>query len=185
MSRGKLNMNNISFKDFIHESFMSIGLDPEQIGEPVVVPTLSVSDGLARLLADSYVLYLKTQHFHWNVTGPFFGPLHSLFNELYDDLFEAIDLIAERIRALGAFAPGSFSQFAELTCIEEERGVPSAEEMVDQLLEDNTKIINTINAVFQLTRDHADEGTATLLADRLDVHGKANWKLRSILETAI
>lgn len=141
-----------------------------------------VAEGLARLLADSYTLYLKTHNFHWNVTGPYFVTLHALFESHYVDLASAVDDIAERIRALGCVAPGSYKQFQSLTKITEETGVPSAEQMVAQLVEGHEAVINTAREAFEIASGAKDEVTVGLLADRMTVHEKAAWMLRSILE---
>lgn len=143
---------------------------------------LAISDGLRKLLADSYVLYLKTQGFHWNVTGPMFTVLHALFEDLYTDLAEAVDEIAERIRALGEFAPGSYAQFLALASITEEKGVPSANEMVQQLIDGQEAVIRTARKIFQEVEKANDQPTADLLTRRMLTHEKYAWMLRSILE---
>ncbi len=141
----------------------------------------AIADGLGRLLADSYLLYLKTHNFHWNVTGPMFATLHTMFEEQYTELAAAIDEIAERIRALGFPAPGSFQQFAELSAIEEETGQPNAEEMVAQLVFGQEAVVRTARSVLPLAGDADDESTVDLLTSRMLVHEKNAWMLRSLL----
>lgn len=140
-----------------------------------------IADGLSRVLADTYSLYLKTHYFHWNVTGPQFNSLHLMFEQQYTELAIAVDDIAERIRALGVFAPGSYSAFAELSSIPETSEVPSAEEMVRLLVEGNEAVAKTARSVFPATERGTDESTADLLTGRLRVHEKTAWMLRSIL----
>ena len=143
-----------------------------------------IVEGISRLLADSYSLYLKTHNFHWNVTGPMFQTLHLMFETQYNELALAVDLIAERIRSLGEFAPGSYSRYGELSSIEEENGVPSAEEMVAQLLADHETIIRSIRSIFPITERSNDESTADLLTQRMQVHEKTAWMLRSLIDKA-
>jgi len=140
-----------------------------------------IGQGLSRLLADSYTLYLKTHNFHWNVTGPMFNTLHLMFEQQYTELALAVDLIAERIRALGVAAPGSYRQFADLTSIREETGVPTAEEMVRQLVADQETVVRTARAILPLVDDAHDEPTADLLTQRMQIHEKTAWMLRSLL----
>lgn len=140
-----------------------------------------VAHGLARLLADTYTLYLKTHNFHWNVTGPMFTSLHLLFEQQYTELALAVDLIAERMRALGEPAPGSYAQFASLTSLREETGVPSAEEMLRQLVEGQEAVVRTARAAFPAAEGAADQVTLDLLTQRMQVHEKAAWMLRSLL----
>lgn len=141
-----------------------------------------IAKGLSHLLADSYTLYLKTHNFHWNVTGPMFPTLHTLFETHYTELALAVDEIAERIRALGINAPGSYKQFAELSSIQEETGVPDAEEMIKQLIEGQETVIRTARSVFPLVDEANDEPSADLLTQRMQVHEKNAWMLRSLLE---
>lgn len=139
-----------------------------------------VSEGLSRVLADTYTLYLKTQNFHWNVTGPHFGPLHTLFEEQYNELRLAADEIAERIRALGHFAPGSYAQFTELKSIAEApTSPPNAEEMVKQLTGDNETLSRVARSVQTTAENAGDEVTIGMMVDRMAVHEKAAWMLRS------
>jgi starvation-inducible DNA-binding protein len=143
----------------------------------------AIAHGLDRLLADSYTLYLKTQNFHWNVTGPMFPTLHLMFETHYTELAVAVDLIAERIRSLGAFAPGSFAAFARLSSLEESESVPHAKEMVRQLLTGHEQVARTARGVFALADVAGDQSTADLLTQRLQVHEKTAWMLRSLIDT--
>lgn len=138
-----------------------------------------MTEGMAKLLADTYTLYLKTQNFHWNVTGPHFHSLHRMFEEEYIELAAAVDEIAERIRALGATTPGSFAEFLRLTSIKEESGTPSASEMVKKLLHDHETIIQHITSLMPVASELKDEGTLDLLINRTEVHQKTAWMLRS------
>jgi len=142
---------------------------------------LAIAEGLSRLLADTYTVYLKTHNYHWNVTGPMFNTLHLMFEEQYTELALAVDQIAERIRALGVFAPGSYTQFGELARVKEESGVPSAEGMIAQLVEDQETIVRTAREVFPAVEKAADEPTADLLTQRMQIHEKSAWMLRSML----
>lgn len=146
--------------------------------------TQKIAKGLAVLLADTYTLYLKTQGFHWNVQGPQFSALHTLFETEYTDLALANDAIAERIRALGFFAPASYSDFAKLGNIKEETSVPTARDMVAQLAADNETLVADIRAIRPLIDDKGDNATASLLDGRLEVHEKAIWMLKSHLADA-
>jgi len=132
-------------------------------------------------LADTYTIYLKTHNFHWNVTGPQFNTLHQMFEEQYTELAEAVDEIAERIRALGVQAPGSYAQFSELTSIEEETGTPSAEEMIKQLVTDLETVIRTARQVLPIADEANDEPSADLLTQRMQIHEKTAWMLRSMV----
>jgi starvation-inducible DNA-binding protein len=140
-----------------------------------------IGEGLSRLLADTYTLYLKTHNFHWNVTGPLFNTLHLMFEAQYTELALAVDLIAERIRALGLPAPGSYAQFAKLTRIQEETGVPAAEDMIRQLVRDQEAVVRTARSIFPAVEKAGDEPTADLLTQRMQVHEKTAWMLRSLL----
>ncbi len=140
-----------------------------------------IADGLCRLLADSYTLYLKTHNFHWNVTGPMFQTLHLMFETHYTELALAVDLIAERIRALGFPAPGSYRDFAKFTSIQEAEGVPKAEEMIRQLVEGQEAVVRTARAVFPSVEKAGDEPTADLLTQRMQIHEKNAWMLRSLI----
>lgn len=140
-----------------------------------------IAEGLSRVMADTYALYLKTHAFHWNVTGPQFQALHGLFETQYTELAVAVDDIAERIRALGVFAPGSYSQFAKLSTIKEETGVPSAEDMIKQLVQDNEAVVRTARAVLPVAEDGKDEASVDLLVGRMRIHEKTAWMLRSMV----
>jgi starvation-inducible DNA-binding protein len=142
----------------------------------------AIAEGLSRVLADSYGLYLKTHNFHWNVTGPMFQTLHVMFMEQYTEQWNALDLIAERIRALGHPAPGSYKQFAKLSSISDEEGVPKAEDMVRQLVEAQETVARTARAVFPVVEKASDQPSMDLLTQRLQVHEKTAWMLRSLLE---
>jgi starvation-inducible DNA-binding protein len=142
----------------------------------------AIAEGLSRLLADTYTLYLKTHNFHWNVTGPMFQTLHLMFEQQYNELALAVDLVAERIRALGFPAPGSYSDYARLSSIPEATGVPKAEDMIRQLVEGQETVARTAREIFPLVDKVSDEPTADLLTQRLQVHEKTAWMLRSLLE---
>lgn len=141
-----------------------------------------IADGLAKILADTYTLYLKTHNFHWNVTGPMFSTLHTLFESQYTELASAVDEIAERIRTLGFKAPGSYKQFSALTSIVEETTVPSATDMIKQLVDGHECVIRGIRELFPTISENHDEASTDLLTGRLDVHEKTAWMLRSFLE---
>lgn len=141
-----------------------------------------IAKGLEKVLADSYTLYIKTHNFHWNVTGPMFQALHLLFETQYLELAQAVDTIAERIRALGYYAPGSYKQFSELTTIKEETGHPKATQMIEQLTIGQETIIRTCRELFSIADEAGDESTADLLTQRMEAHEKSAWMLRSLLE---
>lgn len=141
-----------------------------------------IAHGLSRLLADSYTLYLKTHNFHWNVTGPMFQTLHLMFETHYTELATAVDLIAERIRSLGHHAPGSYADFAKLTSIKEAKGVPAAKDMIKQLVQGHEAVARTARGVFPAAEKASDEATADLLTQRIQLHEKTAWMLRSLLE---
>ena len=143
----------------------------------------AIAAGLSRLLADSYTLYLKTHNYHWNVTGPMFNTLHTMFESQYTELATAVDEIAERIRALGIPAPGSYKQFAELTKIDEAAGNESAEEMIRQLVLGQETVVRTARKAFPAADKANDEPTADLLTQRMQLHEKNAWMLRSMLES--
>ena len=140
-----------------------------------------IADGLSRLLADTYTLYLKTHNFHWNVTGPMFQTLHLMFEQEYTELATAVDEVAERIRALGFPAPGTYTEFSRLSSIEESEGVPSAEDMIRQLVEGQEAVVRTARSIFPVVEKANDEPTADLLTQRMQVHEKTAWMLRSLL----
>ena len=140
-----------------------------------------IADGLSRLLADTFTLYLKTHNFHWNVTGPMFRTLHIMFEEQYNELWTANDLLAERIRALGVYAPATYKEFGKLTSIAEEDGVPAAMVMVRLLVEGHETAARTARSVITTAENANDAPTADLLTERLQVHEKTAWMLRSLL----
>jgi len=142
----------------------------------------TIAEGLSRLLADEYTLYLKTHNFHWNVTGPMFNTLHLMFEQHYVEAAAAVDLVAERIRALGFPAPGTYRQYASLSSIEETEGVPEWREMVTQLVKGHETCVRTAREVFPLVDEARDEPSADLLTQRMQVHEKTAWMLRSLLE---
>jgi starvation-inducible DNA-binding protein len=141
-----------------------------------------IATGLSRVLADTYTLYLKTHNFHWNVTGPMFQTLHLMFETQYNELALAVDLIAERIRALGLPAPGSYRKFSELSAIKEDDGVPKAEDMIRRLVEGHETVARTAREVFRAAEGASDQPTCDLLTQRMQVHEKTAWMLRSLLE---
>lgn len=141
----------------------------------------SITHGLSRVLADTYTLYLKTHNYHWNVTGPQFNTLHAMFMVQYSEMWTAVDEIAERIRALGAFAPGSYSDFARLATVREAQGVPQAEAMVAELASDQATLVRTAREVLELAEAARDQPTADLLTQRIQVHEKTAWMLRAML----
>ena len=142
----------------------------------------AIATGLGRVLADSTVLYAKTHGFHWNVTGPMFNTLHLMFMEQYTELWTALDEIAERIRALGHTAPFGAATYSGLSSIPESQGVPAAMAMVRELVEGHEAVARTIRSVFSLADEAGDQPTADLLTQRLQIHEKTAWMLRSLLE---
>jgi starvation-inducible DNA-binding protein len=142
----------------------------------------AIAAGLSRLLADNYTLYLKTHNFHWNVTGPMFNTLHLMFETQYNELWLANDQIAERIRSLGYPAPGTYEEYVKLASIKETPGQPKAEEMVRLLVEGNEAVVRTARSVFPAVDEAGDEPTADLLTQRMQIHEKNAWMLRSLLE---
>ena len=141
----------------------------------------AIAEGLSRLLADTYTLYLKTHNYHWNVTGPMFQTLHLMFETQYNELALAVDAVAERIRSLGAPAPASYRQFSQLSSVTEDDDQPAAEEMIRRLVEGQEAVARTARSVFPLVESAHDEATADLLTQRLQVHEKTAWMLRSLL----
>ncbi|MEK9825041.1 MAG: Dps family protein [Methylotenera sp.] len=137
---------------------------------------------LSHLLSDTYTLYLKTHYFHWNVTGPMFNTLHLMFETQYNELALAVDLVAERIRALDVYAPGTYRDFAKLTSIKETESVPKAQDMIAELVAGHEAVCRTARSVFPSADAASDEATADLLTQRLQVHEKTAWMLRSLLE---
>ena len=142
-----------------------------------------IAEGLSRLLADSFTLYLKTHNFHWNVTGPMFNTLHVMFMDQYTELWNALDMSAERIRARGVAAPGTYAECARLTVIKESEGKVSAEDMIKQLVAGQEAVTKTARSIFPLVDKAGDEPTADLLTQRMQIHEKNAWMLRSLLES--
>ncbi len=153
---------------------VNIGIDEESRKQ--------IAEGLSRLLADTYSLYLKTHNFHWNVTGAMFQTLHLMFETQYTELATAVDQIAERIRALGYPAPGTYSEFASLGSIPETTGVPKANEMIRLLVEGQEAVVRTARSIFPSVEQVNDEPTGDLLTQRMQLHEKNAWMLRSLLE---
>lgn len=141
-----------------------------------------ISHGLAQVLADTYTLYLQTHNFHWNVTGPSFETLHLLFEKQYNELWQAADFIAERIRSLGFPAPGTYAEFTKLATIKEQAGVPDAKNMLRILLEGHESLCRSTRNLFPIAEDARDASTADLLTERMEAHEKTSWMLRSLLE---
>jgi starvation-inducible DNA-binding protein len=141
-----------------------------------------IAQGLSHLLADTYTLYLKTHNFHWNVTGPMFQTLHLMFETQYTELALAVDVIAERIRSLGFPAPGTYKQYAALSSIKEEEGIPAAQDMIRLLVEGQEAVVRTARSLYPVAEEANDEATADLLTQRIQLHEKTAWMLRSLLE---
>ncbi|MCP9887646.1 DNA starvation/stationary phase protection protein [Cyanobium sp. ATX 6A2] len=160
----------------------SVTAPPIDIGIPEA-QRQQIAEGLGRVLADSTVLYAKTHGFHWNVTGPMFNTLHLMFMEQYTELWNALDEIAERIRALGCPAPFGGSTYSGLSSVPETEGIPTALEMVRELVEGHEAVARTIRGVFAVAEDANDQPTADLLTQRLQIHEKTAWMLRSLLES--
>lgn len=142
----------------------------------------AIAQGLSRVLADTYTLYLMTHNFHWNVKGPMFNTLHLMFEGQYNELALAVDLIAERIRALGYPAPGTYAEFVELSSIKEVKGQPKAEDMIKHLVHGQESVTKTARSLFPTVDKAHDEPTADLLTQRMQLHEKNAWMLRSLLE---
>lgn len=142
-----------------------------------------IVDGLSRFLADTYTLYLKTHNFHWNVTGPMFQTLHLMFEQHYNELWMAVDVIAERIRALGRLTPGTYSEFSSLSTIKEEKGDLKAEAMIRSLVTGHETVIRTARSIFPVAEKAQDQVTLDLLTQRMNIHEKTAWMLRSLLES--
>jgi starvation-inducible DNA-binding protein len=164
-----------------NDATMAVGAPPVDIGIDGK-HRAKIADGLSRLLADTYTLYLQTHNFHWNVEGPMFNTLHLMFMAQYTELWNALDAIAERIRALGYPAPGTYKAFANLTSIEETDGVPDALDMVRILVKGHEAVTRTARKVFPAAEKASDESTADLLTQRLQIHEKTAWMLRSLLK---
>jgi starvation-inducible DNA-binding protein len=141
-----------------------------------------IADGLGHVLADTYTLYLKTHNFHWNVTGPMFQTLHLMFETQYNELWLAIDLVAERIRSLGHPAPGTYAEFAKLSSIKETVGVPKAKEMIKHLVAGHEAVAKSARVLFPVVEKAGDEATADMLTQRIQTHEKTAWMLRALLE---
>jgi starvation-inducible DNA-binding protein len=142
-----------------------------------------IAAGLSRLLGDTYLLYVRTHGYHWNVTGPQFNTLHLMFEQQYNELALAVDLIAERVRALGFPAPASYAEFTRLSSLSEDEDLPRAEEMVRRLVKAQEVVVRTARSVFPAAERAGDEATADLLTQRLQIHEKTAWMLRSMLES--
>jgi len=153
---------------------INTGISAEQRG--------AIVQGLSKLLADTYVLYLKTHSFHWNVEGPMFQTLHQMFMEQYTEIWNAVDLIAERIRSLGEYAPGTYREYARLTRIKDTEGVPRAEEMVRLLVEGQEAVVRTAREALSVADEANDQPTLDLLTQRMQAHEKNAWMLRSLLK---
>lgn len=166
----KTSKTNVAHTDIIA---VNIGINADDRAK--------VAAELSKVLADSYTLYLMTHNFHWNVTGPMFNTLHVMFMDQYTELWQALDEIAERIRALGHFAPGTYAEFAKLSSIAEPTSVPNADEMINLLLQANEAVARTARAAFECADAANDQPTADILTQRLDVHEKTAWMLRSLL----
>lgn len=166
----KKSKTNVMYTDSIP---VNIGIDAEDRAK--------VAAELSKVLADSYTLYLMTHNFHWNVTGPMFNTLHVMFMDQYTELWQALDSIAERIRSLGHFAPGTYAEFAKLSSIAEPTTVPEANQMIQLLLDANEAVARTVRNAFAFADEVNDQPTADLLTQRLDIHEKTAWMLRSLL----
>ncbi len=153
---------------------IDIGIDPQDRSD--------IADALKHLLADSYTLYLQTHNFHWNVTGPQFRELHLLFEEHYTELATAVDEIAERIRTLGVYAPGTYKEYTELSSIQETAGVPKATQMVEILMSGHEQVVRTCRQALAKAQAGEDESSAALISDRMRIHEKTAWMLRAMLE---
>jgi starvation-inducible DNA-binding protein len=165
---------NIEDRRAAMEAIMNTGITDKQREE--------IAHGISTLLANTYTLYLKTHNFHWNVTGPMFQTLHTMFEVQYTELALAVDEIAERIRALGYPAPGSYREFAELSLIEDANGPLSAPEMIQQLVNDQETLVRNARKIVKITSEAGDEVSSDLLIGRMQVHEKTAWMLRALLE---
>jgi starvation-inducible DNA-binding protein len=142
----------------------------------------AIASGLSKFLADTYTLYLKTHNFHWNVTGPMFQTLHLMFMTHYNELWLATDLIAERIRSLGVIAPGTYKEFSSLSSIKEEKGSIDSDTMIRSLVDGHQAVIRTARSIFPMADKAGDQVTMDLLTQRMQIHEKTAWMLRSLLE---
>ena len=141
---------------------------------------VEIAEGLKRLLADTYTLYLQTHNFHWNVTGPQFRELHLMFEEHYNEMAVAVDDIAERIRTLDVVAPGTYKEFARLSSVKEVDNIPSGTEMVDILTQGHEQVVRTCREALKMAQEAADESTSALVSDRMRIHEKTAWMLRAL-----
>jgi len=142
----------------------------------------TLTELMKKLLADTFALYLKSHNYHWNVEGPNFSQYHDFFGKLYEELHDSIDFIAEQIRVLDSYAPGSMSRFLELTEIKCELNVPNSLDMAKKLLEDNETVLDTLNVIFDLADNLKQQGLADFIGGRIDIHKKHSWMLKSILK---
>lgn len=172
MHKKYLRKNNLNYSVSIMKP--NIGID-ETLRK-------KITNVLSNLLADTYFLYFKTHSYHWNVTGPMFQTLHTMFMQQYTELWNTIDLIAERIRSLGEYAPHSYSELSKLTSLKDDEQVPKAEQMIKNLVQDHETIIQYIRKNFSIVEQGNDEATVDLLTQRLDSHEKTAWMLRVLLE---
>jgi starvation-inducible DNA-binding protein len=163
-----------SARNVAHDARMDTGISAKD--------RQAIAHGLSRLLADTYVVYLKTHNFHWNVEGPMFQTLHQMFMEQYTETWNAIDLIAERIRSLGHYAPGTYAEYHKLARVKETQGVPKAEQMVKLLIEGQEAIVKTAREVLPVAEKADDQPTLDLLTQRMQIHEKNAWMLRSLLK---
>jgi starvation-inducible DNA-binding protein len=154
---------------------INIGIDEESRKQ--------IAEGLKKLTADTFTLYLKTHYYHWNVTGPMFETLHKMFEEQYNALWQAVDTLAERIRALGFYAPGTYRELMSTTSIQEDDDIPGWKQMIQNLLDGHEEVIRSARDLFPQADEAGDEGTADLLTCRLEFHEKTAWMLRSMLES--
>lgn len=171
MDRGRAPLNDRCYE---RRMKIDIGIDAGARKE--------IADGLSRVLADTYTLYLETHNFHWNVTGPMFQTLHLMFETQYNELALAVDLVAERIRALGFTAPGTYKRFVELSAIRQSDDVPKAQDMIRLLVEGHETVARTARETFKTAEGASDQPTCDLLTQRMQVHEKTAWMLRSLLE---
>lgn len=173
-------------KDVVNESVKNIKLASTKLMPGIHIgiddkARKEIAEGLSHVLAETFTLYLKTHNFHWNVTGPMFNTLHHMFEDQYNELWLAVDALAERIRTLGVTAPGSYQAFAKLSSIPEAEGVPAAEDMIRQLVDGHEAVVRVLRSIVVVAEDAKDESTADLLTQRLQVHEKTAWMLRSLL----
>lgn len=147
-----------------------------------MIGTIEPSDALKVALSDSYVFAIKTQHFHWNVTGPHFSEYHKFFGSIYEEVNDGIDVIAEAIRTLGMFSPGSMQRFLALTTIEEAKNIPDGLVMISKLASDNERVIASLTAAYELCEKHKHYGISNILQDRITAHEKHGWMLRSFIK---